>query len=258
VVNLVSSANHSYFKFTEKFSEHLSSALFPNKIVTTLLGWAEVVPLPSKIVPFIAEQRNAIKTSSSTFAVPNFFLTQSKLVETSLDLKKKLTSSTPLSFGEVVENVKKVFFAFLSSIISFFKLPGSLDKTKVIDLSKISKQLPDVLAKGGTLLSLGLDSMKTVDSAWALKKQLSSANGHFSSGVKKSILKLGTGSLSVVSDGLSTASLFLGWYADPIVAATVTTISVGITLAGKIASFNKLFWNGESKARDAAYASLPA
>src|ERR1700722_6910395 len=256
--NLFAVTNHSFFQFAEKFKEQLSSVSLPNKVITTLLGWAQVVPLPSETLSFIAAQRNTIKSVSSTLALPKCFLAQSKLAKNSIDLKNKLTSSKSLSSGEIIEAVKKVFFAFLSSVTSFIKLPQVLHKTKIIDLNKISRSLPNALAKGEALLSLGVSSMKTVDSAWVLKEQLSSTNGRMTPKVKKTLFKLGSNSLGVLSSSLSAAVLLLEWYVNPLAALVVTTLSVGMPLASKIAPFNKLFWESDSKIRDKAYASLPA
>lgn len=254
-----------FFRFIEKCGEQLDIIRFPNKVISTLLGWKEYLPLPSQLLSFLSDRRHTIKTVTSTFALPKFFIKQIKLLETCNHLKNRLCAQVAVGVDKVVENVKKVFLAFLSATIATIKLPQVLDKTRIIDLSKISKMLPNVLAKCEGLLSIGLYSMKVVDTTWLLHSQLKKetrplADWKWSSSPKvtKTLLKLASNSLKVFSNSVSTAVLFLGWCTNPLVSFGVSLLSLSVSVLGKVGSHSTFFRKDDSKRTEAAFASLPA
>jgi hypothetical protein len=248
------------FRFSKKFSEQLDLIRIPNKVMSTLLGWAECMPLPSRLLAFIADQREVIKTVASTFALPKFFVKQVKLYETCNQLKNRLSASA-VNLGKVIDAVKKTFFASLSAASAGIKLSQLLDKTRIIDLSKISRLLPNVLAKTDCLLSLGLNSMKIVDTFWILRAQIKKENRSpkernwsFSNKTTKAIVKLGSRGVKVFSNSIAAAALFLGLYINPLVSVAVATLSI----ADKIIRHSKFFCKGKSKKSEETFAFLPA
>ncbi len=251
-----------FSKGADEFAKFLDNALLPNKVINNLLGWAEYMKLPDSWQVFLAVQRHSIKTVTSTFALPQFFIKQLKLYEACEDLKKNFTQDVPAKMGKVLGDVKKVFLASISSIISTLKIPQLLHKTQVIDLSKLSRMLPSVLSKTESLFSLAFSGMKLVDTAWTLQSQLQKENAtlshkfwHPSAKVKALYLKLGTGSLGAVTDSIGAASLFLGVHVNPIASMTISTISLTITVVSKFLRNCRLF--GLSETKD-SLVSLPA
>src|SRR5690349_11108249 len=160
------------FRLVEEFGEQLDLIRIPSKVISVVFTWAEFMPLSYRWLTFFAAQRYAIKTVTSTFALPMFFVKQVKLYETCMRLKNRLFSIHPLNMGEAIMNAKKIFFSFLAATISGIKLTQLLDKMRIFALNKISKSLPSVLVKSDCLLSLGLYSMKAVDLSWILRSQL--------------------------------------------------------------------------------------
>ncbi len=253
-----------FFRFVEKYGEQLDFIRLPNKAIGALLGWAEYMPLSSQLLSFIADRRYSIKTVTSTFAIPKFFIKQVKLFEACHHLKNRLSVQRLAGLDKVIEDVKKIFLAFLAATIATIKVPQLLDKTRIIDLNKISRMLPSVLAKSECLLSIGLYSMKVVDTTWVLRSQLkrenlSLADWKWSSSPKvtKTLLRLGSNSLQIISNSIAAAALFLGWYTNPLASLGVSMLSVTISILSKIDCHSHFFWK-DSKRTEAAIASLPA
>lgn len=255
--------DNDFFRFFEKWGEQLDFIRLPNKVIGTWLGWAEYMLLPSQPLSLITDRRLTIKAVTSTFAIPKFFIKQVKLFETCYDLKNKL-SAKPAGLGKIIEDVKKTFLAFLAAITATIKVPQILDKTRIFDLNKISRALPTILAKSECLLSLGLYGMKVIDTGWTLCSQLkrknrSLADRKWSSSPKvtKSLQKLGSNSLKVISNSFSAAALFLGSCANPLASLVISILSVIASLLGKIGCRSDIFWKDSKRAED-AFASLPA
>jgi hypothetical protein len=252
-----------FFRFVEKYGEQLDIIRFPNKVISTLLGWTEYMPLPSQLLSFLADRRHVIKTVTSTFALPYFFVKQIKLLEMCNHLNNRLCVPRPVRLDKIVDDVKKVFLSFLSAMVATLKVPQALDKTRIIDLSKISRVLPNVLAKGDCLLSLGLYSMKVIDTTWLLGSQLKRENRSLadwnwssSSKVTKTLLKLSSNSLKVFSNSIVAMALFLGWYTNPLISVAVSSLSLVVSLIGKIGCHRNFFWK-DSKRPEVGYAALP-
>jgi hypothetical protein len=256
-------SSFSVSKAAEDFKKFLDNALLPNKVISNLLSWTEFMKLPDSWQVFLAVQRHSIKVVSTTFALPHFFIKQIKLYEACEQLKKNLTKEIPAKMEKIVSDVKNVFFASISSIISTLKIPHLLHKTEVIDLSKVSRALPNVLSKTVSLFSLAFSGMKLVDTAWTLQGQfrkerapsLTHQLSHPSAKVKALYLKLGTGSLIAVSNSINAASLFLGVHINPIVSLTVATVSLTISVFSKFLRNSRLFGLTEHKS---SLVSLPA
>ena len=244
----------------QKFGKKLDIICLVNKAISNLLSWSEYLPLPSYILSFLADQRYQIKTVSSTFALPKFFIKQAKLYENLVLLKNRFSISGPFRLKNVVKEAKRTFFAFLSAVKTGIKVPQLLDKTRIIDLSKISRMLPSYFAKGECVVSTGLYGMKTVDTAMKLHTQLKKENysDKLSSKVKKTLLKLGSNTAKTVSNSIAGAALFLGWYNNPIIATAVSTFSISISIISKMIGHSKFFRGDKSNDLWKASASLPA
>lgn len=253
-------------RFAEKFGKQLNALRTPSKAMSTLLSWTEFMPLPYRWLSLFADQRYAVKAVTSTFALPMFFVKQIKLYESCQHLKNRLFMSNPLNMGKVIGDVKKIFFSFLAAILGGIKLTQLLDKTRIVNLNKISQLLPNILAKSNCLLSLALHSMKMIDISWALQSQLKKENLPVkeyscspSRKMTKTMMKLGANSAKVLSNSISVAALFLGWTINPLVSAAISTLSVVASITCKIACRNHFFGKRESKAFKAkAFAALPA
>ncbi len=254
------SANNHIFSAARKFGKKLDFVQLINKAVSNLLSWSEYLPLPSKVLSFLADQRFQIKTVSSTFALPKFFIKQAKLCETFMLLKNRFNVAGPDRLKKIAGGAKKTFFAFLSAVKTGMKLPQLLDKTRIVDLSKISRMLPNYLAKGEYLVSAGLCGMKTVDIARKLRAQLKKENfsEKFSPKVKKTLLKLGANSAKTFSNSLAGAALFLGMYSNPIIATALSTLTIGISVISNMIGHTQFFRGDKSNGFWEASASLPA
>jgi hypothetical protein len=254
--------NNLFFHFTKKFSEQLDLIRMPNKMISTLLSWTEFMPLPSQVLSFIADRRDKIKMVTSTFALPKLFIKQIKLYEACHYLKNRLSARGHVSLDKIVDDVKKKFLAFLSVTIKGIQLPQLLDKARIIDLNKISRMLLGALAKSECLLSLGYYSIKVADKAWILHTQLKSENqalAHWkwnsSPKATRTLIKLSTNSLKVLSNSISVAALFLGLHTNPLISLAVSTLSISVSIIAKITCHRNFFWK-DSKRSDVAWASL--
>ena len=253
-----------HYRIAHEFEKLLKLIRMPNKVISTLFGWAEMIYPSESWQTFLTAQRYTIKAVASTFALPKLIIKQVKLFEAWSHLKNSLTQEMPAKLEKIAGEVKKVFLSFLSCLAAGLKIPQLLDKTQVVDLSKISRLLPSVLRRAECLLSLALSSMKFIDTAWNLQEQLEKENanaphhsGH-SAKTKSLIFKLGTSSIKIVSDSINAASLFLGWYATPIVNLTVSTISLTASVVSKLVRNSHLFGMKEPKNSQEAASVLPA
>ncbi len=253
-----------FFRSVKKFGEQLDFIRLPNKVISTLFRWTEYIPLPSQLLSFFADRYHSIKEVTSTFAIPKFFIKQAKLFEACYHLQSRWSAQGFARLDKIVKDIKNFFFSFLSATIATIKLPQILDKTRIIDLNRISRALPSILAKSECLLSLGLSSMKVIDTTWTLRSQLKRENRSLadwkwnsSPTVTKTLLKLGSNSLTVISNSISAAALFLGRHVNPLVSLVVSTISISAALFSKVACHSKLTGK-DSRCADKAYFSLPA
>jgi hypothetical protein len=203
----------------------------PNKVVDILFNWVELMPLSSKHLSFISKQHKTIKSVNSTFTLPNFFIKQIELYKACTDLKHRLTAQTPVSSDKIIKDVKKIFFASLSSMTSGLKLIQHLDKTRVIHLNKISKSLPINIVKGNCILSLVSRSAAVADTTWTLyiqiKKEKACAKDrywHPSLAVTKNLIKLGLNSLKLTATSLKTAVLFFGFCLNLVKANSIVSL----------------------------------
>ncbi len=253
------------YRMTEEYENFTSFPLLPNKIIANLLGWAEKLKLPDSLLTSIAGTRDTIKSVSSAFEIPRYFTQHVKLYEATSRLKNRLAQEAPAKSEKVIEDVKKVFLAFLSSLSSLLKVPQALNKSKIIDLNKVSRLLPSVLSKTECVLSLTSSAINLIDTTWTLRDQVKKANlplaeqiRHPSAKIKRTCLKLGTSSISIVSNCISAASLFLGFYTHPFVSMSLSSASLVASVGGKIATNSNLFGLKKSKYSLEASVSLPA
>jgi hypothetical protein len=244
------------------FSKYLDIFRLPFKAVSTLFTWGEVVPLKLAEAAYIAGQRQQIKTISSTFALPKFFIKQFHLYTAWNNLTATITKPE-IDVAKLVGNIKQVFFKTMSSIISALKIPQLFDRTGVIDLTKISRLLPNALAKTENVFSLVVYSMKLVDSTWklrsVLKKNLAANGGQwegFSARAIGSMIKVGSNGIKMLSASVTTAALFFGVYVAPLAAVLLTTLSFTVSLTSKVVRHNDLLQSGCS--RKAFHPDLPA
>jgi hypothetical protein len=229
------------FRITNKIDRCLDMIRLPNRIVSTLLRCAELLPLKAEKLTFITEQRHLMKTLNSIIGLPSFFIKQIQLYKACANLKRNFTLYPLRSWDKVVVDVKKTFFASLSALIAGLKFPLLLDETRIIDLTNISKTLPKSLAKGGALVSLAMSSMRIADTAWTLRNELKNdevfldgKNWSLSPKGQKTFLKLGSNSVQVLSNSMSVAALFLGLYTNPLILVAVSVVSLSFTLVGKV------------------------
>lgn len=233
-------------RIAEQYEKFAERACLPNKVISNILSWMEKLPEHWHIS--FADQLHTIKSVSSTFVLPVFFIKQLNLYLACDHLKNIFTKKAPAKLERIVAGVKKVFLAFLSSLISGLKVPQMLHKTHIIDLRKVSRLAPSILAKTVSLLSLTFSGMKLIDTASSLKGQLEKEKAplteqlwHPSSKVKALYLKLGMNSLGAISNSISAASTFLGVYTNPFVTLTVSTISLTASVVSKFVRNNPLF-----------------
>jgi hypothetical protein len=252
------------FRIAKQFGKHLDIACFSNKVASTVLDWMKLLPLSDGLLSLIANRRHMIKSVTSLFNLPKFFVKQIRRYEVCSELKERLTSNIQ-RLHQWVDNVKKIFFTALSTIIAGLKLPRLLDKAGIIDLSKISRMLSTRLARGACLCSLVLCSMKFVDTAWTLRSHLKKEHAspkwdvwHPSRRLTRTILKLGSNSIKLLAHSLSAAVLFLGWYSNPLVFVTVSTATLGFSFATKTSRDRKSICGSHAKKAREAGALLPA
>jgi hypothetical protein len=260
-----SESNPFLCRMTDEYEDFTSFPLLPNKVIANLLGWAEKLKLPDSLLTSIGDRRQAIKGVSSAFETPEYFTKHVKLYKACNDLKNRLTQEVPPKTEKVVEDVKKVFIASLSSLSSILKIPQALSESKIIDLNKISRVLPSVLSKTECVVSLASSTISLIDTTLTLRDEVKKVNlplaqqiRHPSIKIKRTCLTLVTNSLSIVSKCISAASLFLGFYTSPYVTMSLSTASLVASLGGKIAKNSNLFGLKKSKYSLEASVSLPA
>ena len=244
-----------------RFCNDLDFICLPGKGVSTLLGWSELLPMKGGFLDRIAEQRVIVKTVNSTFALPKFFTKQIEFFRSCSHLKNDFLSGCDQS--KIFLDVKKVFYASIGLLIATLKMPLLLDKTNVIDLSQISRKLPDALKKSSTLLTLCLACMNLVESCWAfesfLKHRGSSAfsdNAHSSKAAKVGI-KLFSCTVKTALAFLGTAALFFGWHLSPLILAGSATLSFGTSLTSKLVRHGNTYVGAKLRPSSFVEASLP-
>jgi hypothetical protein len=246
-----------FFRIVKQLGRRLDILCLPNKVSITLLGWAELLPLKDEILSLIAAQRSTIKSVTSLFKLPKFFIKQIQFYEACSNFKNSFTANVQ-NLDKTISNVKKLFFSSLSAMIAAFKFPQLLEQIRIVDLSKISKKLSMGLAQAECLSSLALYSMKFVDTAWTLHSHVKRENSPLSPKVAKTILKLGSSSINLLAHSLNATALFLGLCINPFILITVSTVSLCSSLASKIIRSSNLMWRTPSKSFGEAIASLPA
>ena len=256
--------DQQFFRAIEQFDKQLDVFRLPTE-VDLVLGWIGSMPLPLSWASLIVEQHRTIKTISSTFSLPKFGVKQIQFYKSYSHLKNRIDSMDPNDFDDIAKDGKKTFFSMLAAMIAGLKLPRLLDKTRVLDLSKISKSLPATLAKGECFFSLISDSVKIADTAWILNSQLRNENASLvermwnpSPKMKKDLLELCSNSFSALSSSISAASLFLKWSAHPYLSVAVSTLSTMSSLMSQGISCDRWLWGTQSADSRKVFASLPA
>lgn len=230
----------------DHFNKCMGVLRLPNKVICTLIGWGELLPLNESALERLSERRATIKTMSAPFALPKFFTKQIKLYQSCQNFIKNLNAERD---SKQIDDAKKIFYAFLGVVISAMKMPLLLHKTRVIDLKRISGYLPGELKRGAAVLKLALACMHLCESSWAFARHLNKSkfSGH---ALSKEILsskkgkKLGVKFISsALKSGLAcagAASLFFGWYVPPLILMTASTLSFTISLTSKMPSYAKI------------------
>lgn len=210
----------------------------------------------------IAKRRFAIRSASSTLNLPNFAINQVKLYNACVELRKALVSKSEENYLRIANSVKNVFLKTISSAISVIKTVQILDFLRLIKLAKISRQLPDKLAKSSNLLSLGLTSLALIDSVWTLKKQIQRDRSAklvlgegLSSKAIKSIINVSSNGVKFISLSAATASLFFGVYSSAVAMAALSSISFAVSMFRNV--FDQIY-NGENGHHLENLSHLPA
>lgn len=230
-----------------RFNTQLGFFRLPNKVISTLMGWGELLPLNESVLNHLSERRTTIKTMSATFAVPKFFTKQIKLYQSCQNFIKNLNAERDLE--QKINDAKKIFYAFLGVVISAMKMPLLLHKTRIIDLKRISDHLPGELKRGSAVLALAVACMHMGENSRAFARHLNKSQISGYSDFKEILAskkgkKLGVKFISsVFKSGLAcmgAASLFFGWYVPPLLLMTASTISFTISLTSKMPSNAKI------------------
>ncbi len=168
----IGEASFSIKEVVERISKFLGQIRLPFKGISSLFAWAEIAPFKKGFSEWILLQRIQVKTFSSTFNLPKFFIKQIKLFHSCKNLKEQCLNDLKDPV-KIALSAKKVFLKTISAVLASLKMPLLLDKLSLINLSKYSRTLAGRLDNSETLLTLALTGMKLVDSVWSLSKKLS-------------------------------------------------------------------------------------
>ena len=217
---------YSFFEYIDDLQNKYAYIRLPLKGVALLFKWLERAPFAYETQAFIAMQRRVVKTTDSTFGLPNFIIKQIKFYQ----------SCTQLAKQRNIDRIKKVVRSALGLTVSAIKMPLLLDKTDVIDLSKISRRLPSDLDLAGSLLTMILSGSKLIENSWSMASYLAKPGATLLSRKGgKLAFGLGTTGIEFATASFGAAALLLNLYIPSFVLILLATASFAASL------FNKLF-----------------
>lgn len=247
----------------DKFGTYLGLACLPFKGLVTLFSWGEVLPLKPDILNLIATQRKTMKSITTTFKVPKFFLTESSVVQTCANFRRTVSATPPPDQSTLVEKVKETSSQILKGSITLLKFPAVLDKTGMINIS----YFPSFLTSGlfGTVvdtLSLVDNGAGLLDSIGKLRSVFRKTAGPDEAAQKelaqkktKAVIKVTSGSLKLLSATLSAPLTLFAPVIAPVVLLMISSLSFVLKLTGKFISGGL---PGSESGRPAPAAVLPA
>ncbi len=247
------------------FGKYIDLICLPLKGTATVLNWAKILPLSKSLKSYIGNQHSALKVVTSTFNLPKFFVNQRTIYEACMDLRKKIANREKVSVYKVAYIAKSIYFNALALTISWIRFPLLLHKMRMIDLGKISKQLPGKLSKSAILLSLASSSVRLIDNVWALgvhvKKDYTSKSGlkkGLSPRTVKALVRASSTGISFTSVSLIAANMFFGLYVAPIALISLSSLSFAASLSSKISRSRDLIWKGRNLSWQGDSSHLPA
>lgn len=230
--------------------KRLDFLVLPGKGVSALIGLNGFLPSNLGLLGNLSEQRATIKAVSSTFAVPKLITKQIKLLQAFQEARNNYAQGR--GFRQLALDTKKIFLFFLKWIVAAIKIPLLLIKTRILDLTKISGHLPEVLDKTATCLSLGVACATLVENSTSLGSQIQAQLKGNGTDLKtlvqnpkivKSGIKVFASAVKTAMAFAAFATMMLGWYLSPLFLVAASTFSFVTALISKLALNGGLLWN---------------